>query len=362
MMIIYLNSGAFLLLPEARSSSVSLHWSHSLTVGRADDLDSARVHPILPAKLYDSIAQFKLGNTNVDDIPLGLSPFMMCPTGYFRADGQTKTNTLYTMLNADGGTASLSDLQTLLKSSFNLPADLLQLIEFVGSYSVTIDVILGVQSPLAVALLSHYRFLFSNLNAVRSSISDTDLLPFMMRVLRFIQIISINYINAKLNLQLLNVGDPTFAPIESAIQNLLFHQFPTIPARYFSDMHSAAGKTKEPKTAPTPRAASTPAAASTAAPAPRARNTDRESAFLRSPPEDIVPGYLQAFVTGGKTIKVLRALPLETQPATSDKNSKICLSWHYKGFCYAGCMNKASHRSLDTAEATSFQAFTSAHL
>jgi hypothetical protein len=329
---------------------------------RANDPSSARVHPILPAKLYDSLAQFKLGNPNIDEINLGLSPFMMCPSGYFKADTQIRTNALYTALHNDGGTASLSDLQTLLVSSFNLPADLLQLIEFVGSYSIMVDVLIGTTSPLALALQSHYNFLFTNMNAVRSSVADSDLVMFMMRILRFIQIISINYINSKLNLQALFVADPSFYPIESAIQNRMFSQFPAIPAQYLADINKAAGKTGKARTPPSASSVSAtvgaPSVGSTRT--PRVRNDDRANDQVKALPADIIQPWVQAFATSPKSIRTLRALPSDQQPTAADASSKICLSWHLKGLCYSTCMNRGTHRPLDPAETATFQAFCTA--
>jgi hypothetical protein len=116
LMIFYQSSGNYLQRPAGKSSSVSL-----LTTC-ANDPTLARLQPIQPAKLYDSLAHFKLDNPIIDDINLGLSPFMMCPSGYYKADSQMWTNALYTSLHPDGGTASLADLQTLLVSSFNLPS------------------------------------------------------------------------------------------------------------------------------------------------------------------------------------------------------------------------------------------------
>jgi hypothetical protein len=328
----------------------------ALLSARANDPASAHVHPILPAKLYDSLAQFKLGNPNIDEINLGLSPFMMCPSGYFKADSQMKTNAMYTALHSDGGTASLSDLQTLLVSSFNLPGDLLQLIEFVGSYSVMVDVLIGIASPLAIALQAHYEFLFTHMNAVRSSVPEAELVMVMMRILRFIQIISINYINSKMNLQVLFVADPSFAPIESAIQNRMFHQFPAIPAQYLADVNKAAGKvikTRTPITTISNAAAPTTA---TTRP-PRVRTDDRANDQVKAAPADIVQSWVQAFSASPKTIRMLRALPADQQPVAADGSSKLCLSWHLKGLCYSTCMNRGTHRPLDTYETSHFQSF-----
>jgi hypothetical protein len=334
----------------------------ALLTTRANDPTSARVQPILPAKLYDSLAHFKLGNPNIDDINLGLSPFMMCPSGYFKADSQLRTNALYTSLHPDGGTASLADLQTLLVSSFNLPSDLLQLIEFVGSYSVMVDVLLGTGSPLAIAVHAHYDFLFLNMNAVRSLVPEADLIMFMMRILRFIQIISINYINAKMNLQTLFVADPSFFEIESAIKNRMFNQFPAIPVQYLADVNQAAGRL------PVARARAPPAIpiiTTTVPPvarAPKVRTNEPANDQVKALPADVVQAWVQAFSLSAKSIRMLRALPSDQQPTATNGSSKICLSWHLKGLCYANCMNRGTHRPLDTTEAGIFQTFCSAVL
>jgi hypothetical protein len=111
----------------------------------------------------------------------------------------------------------------------------------VGSYSIMVNVLLGITSPSATALQVHYEFFHTNMGAVWRCVPDSKLLMFMMRILCFIQIISINYINSKVKLQTLFVADPSFYPIELAIQNRLFHQFPAIPAQYLSEMNKAAG-------------------------------------------------------------------------------------------------------------------------
>lgn len=330
-----------------------------LLSSRANDPTSARVHPILPAKLYENLAQFKLGTPNIDDIHLGLSPFMMCPSGYFRADHQIKTNSMYTMLHADGGAASLTDLQTLFTSTYNLPQDLLQFLEFVGAYSVMVDVLLGTASPLAIALRSHHSFLFANMQAVRSAVPAADLIVFMMRLLRQIQITSVNYINKKLNPLLHMVPDPSFLPLEEAIETRMFHQIPTIPARYMSDMNKAAGKVAPPKAAPVPPGGVTPPTQTRRTGTPKAAEGD--STIVRAVPSDVVTSWTKAFDASPKNIRVLRNLPIDQQPTSTDPNVKICLSWHLKGFCYTKCMNCSTHRPLDATETAAFYAFTAAN-
>ena len=213
----------------------------ALLVARANDETSPSVLPILVAKMYDNLAHFKIGNHNVDEIPLGLSPFMICPIGYSKADNQVQLNALYLSIHEEGGSASLDELKKLLPSTFNLPADLSQLTEFIGCYSITVDVILGEFSPLAVALRDHYKFIVNNLHVIRSSVKGSDHLMLMFRILRHIQIISLSYINLKLNLKVPYVPDPSFAPIESNITMRMFNIFPVIPQRYTAEMYPAAG-------------------------------------------------------------------------------------------------------------------------
>lgn len=327
----------------------------ALLAARATDPLSARVLPILPAKLYDNLSQFKVGNPNLDEIQLGLSPFMMCPVGYFKADSQIKTNSMYTSLNADGGTASLSDLQTVLTSSFNLPKDLLQLLEFVAAYSVTVDVILGVNSPLAIAIKQHYDFLFGNMSAIRSAVPETEFPMFMARILRYIQVISINYIYAKLNLHLRAVADPTFLQYEEAILSRNFHVIPTLPARYISEVNKANSRIALPKATPS----STPSSTTTGAPAPRAsrKTTESESVRVNAAAVDVNQAWVSAFEASPKNIRALRNLPIEQQPTSADAAIKLCLSWHLKGFCYSKCMNCTTHRPLDATETATFQSF-----
>ena len=53
-----------------------------LATARACDPTSARVHPIVSATLYEQISKFRIGTSDQEDLKIGLSPFLMCPTGY----------------------------------------------------------------------------------------------------------------------------------------------------------------------------------------------------------------------------------------------------------------------------------------
>jgi hypothetical protein len=233
-------------------------------------------------------------------------------------------------------------------SSFNLPKDLFQFLEFIGSYSIMVDVLLGIYSPPLVALMGLYDFLFVHINAVRSAVPDDQLLMFMARILPYIQIISINYINAKLNLQVQFVADPSFLPIVSAIQNRMFNQFPNIPARYIADIKKAAGKgtnspapphssSGEPKTKSTPSTTRAPKG-----------GMDPDSVQVRANPSDVVTAWTQAFAASPKTIRILRTIPYDQQPVSTDPATKICISWHGKGSCYSKCMNLLDGKSAST--------------
>jgi hypothetical protein len=288
----------------------------------------------------------------VDAIDKGLTPFSMCPTGYYKADQQSTTNGFYTML---GGSPNLTDLQSVITTNINLPANLFQLLHFIGAYSVTIDVLLGTEGPLARALYRFFQFLYTNMNAVSGSINEDDILMFMFKVLRHVQLITITYINQKINLQIANVPDPDFGPIEQAISYRMFSNFPNIPRRFLKDMRSAAGLPERQKAGNNPTAGATPVANAAGAATPTTWGTP-----VTAPATDIVQEWVTAFGACRKSVRTLRALPAEKLPMAADNRTKICLAWHLQTRCFDNCYSKSTHRVLTSTEHQVFAAFCTA--
>ena len=140
----------------------------------------------------------------------------------------------------------------------------------------------------------------------------------------------------------------------------MFSQMPSIPARYLSEINKASNKSGAPK-ANTATTNSKPSPSEPTA-VPVKKVPDPDNQLYHADPADIVASFVTQFAASKKIIRRLRALPMEEQPTASDAKTKLCLSWHLKGFCYPKCMNVHTHRPLDAAETATFQAFLTAKL
>ena len=126
---------------------------------RANAADSSGVLPIISTPLYTNILAFELGASDLETITQGVSPFLMCPTGYVKAKEATTVTQKYLLLQGENNLPLLSDIQQLVPSNhYSLPDDLHSLVDFVGAYSVVWDVLVGEFHPLAISLRNHYKF------------------------------------------------------------------------------------------------------------------------------------------------------------------------------------------------------------
>jgi hypothetical protein len=165
-----------------------------LMMARVNDDDSAQVRHILPAMLYEYISQFRLGSSDPENISHGLSPFLMFPVGYHKAARQEAINLQYTMVYGEGGIAGLGDVKQILSSTaYNIPTSLLELLEFIGAYSITIDVLLGVDEPISRVLYHHFKFWQRNISSVGAALTGKLAQAVLITgVLRAIQLMTIN--------------------------------------------------------------------------------------------------------------------------------------------------------------------------
>jgi hypothetical protein len=46
----------------------------------------------------------------------------------------------------------------LLPATYNIPADIYQLVDFIGAFSILVDVLLGLEKQVAISLRSHHWF------------------------------------------------------------------------------------------------------------------------------------------------------------------------------------------------------------
>lgn len=310
-----------------------------LLTARANEPGSARVLPILTTQLFNQLVNFELGSIDVSVLTSGVSPFLMCPLGYHKVTAERALTTQYMVIHDNGGTPALGDVQKLISTTINLPTDLYQLANFVGAYSVTWDVLLGVDHPVSVAVRDHHAYWMMEVHRLHSIVSEQQRGPLMSGVLRAIQLEIINWVNKQLASQA-NLPAPSLAHVVQTIERGIYAMLPPLPATYY-----------EPSKTYATVAATTPGALATnPAPAPVKRESTQEIA-----PEDaIVPEWHAAYDASGKTVQQLKALPLSQRPKTS-KNQFICLAYHLRGRCYDGCRARATHRKLNDKEKQEMQ-------
>jgi hypothetical protein len=324
---------------------------------RAREPDSAQVFPIFPASLYEQVSAFSLGSLDLENITTGLTPFLMCPRGYSKAKGQEDINTQYIMMHGEGGAATLEDIRKLVTATYNVPDNLYQLLDFIGAYSVIIDVFIGKDEPLSRALYRHYVFWRQNLPQVISAIPNlpANHTRVCIGVLRSIQLTTMQYINNRLDINLPDDGLPSYSFIEEAVLRRSLDILPGLPDCYLA--------------APTPRQAPAAAAAgglpipTTTAPAPTNTQATRTVGVqVVAPVSEVVARLHERFSAGEKSIQTLRTTAAKRHPKQANGTGKLCLSYHLRGICFDNCGSIGTHRKLVKSEEDALMAFLEAEL
>jgi hypothetical protein len=314
----------------------------SLVMQRSNADDSAGIHSVISAYLFEQIIQFQLGSNDLDDITKGINPFLMCPIGHTTTKGQQDLNLQYSMMSSDGAYATITDIRTLAPSNFNLPGSVYQTVEFIGSLSVLIDVLLGTYHPFAVSLRRHFLFWRRQAPMVQNSVYDTTVLnAVMVGTLRSIQLATIKYINEQMYANM-PLAPPTFASIEDIIHSRAYHTLPMLPAYYFPTPQAPANTSAPMQPSRSPAGATQ--SASTPAP------TRTSGVPVVAKPDEVSSTWQEAFKASSKSIQDLRGLPAAKIPKAADGGYNICLSFHLRGSCFDNCRNKQSHRKLNAAE------------
>jgi hypothetical protein len=81
---------------------------------RALEHDSTQIQQVVVNRFYEGLTQFGLGSADVDDLVLGLTPFLVCPAGYHKVGSQRSKSFLYTSVHGDGCMATLDDVRVLV--------------------------------------------------------------------------------------------------------------------------------------------------------------------------------------------------------------------------------------------------------
>ena len=321
----------------------SLACLQQLVSKRADDPDSARSHVVVSVALFEKIAQFRLGAPDTDDLEEGLSPFLICPQHYYLAAGVRRECNTYSMLASGSGAASMADLEVLTATKMNTPRDALELTNFVGGYSCLMDVLLGEDHSAAARIRNHATFWQQNASALTSMVGQDQLEGFLMRIMRTLQLITVEYINGALRYGA-EAALPDYSPIQDAVRRRTWQNLSQLPFRYL-----------EAKEAPAPKAP--PAAASSLAiaaglqpsSAPRATAPAAAKAVrVDAPATHQNSEWVSKYAASSKDILKLKA--------EADR-PKICFSYHLRGTCFEACREHSTHRALTAAEKASVQTF-----
>ena len=318
-----------------------------LVSNRANDPSSARCHIVVSVALAERIFQFRLGAPDPDEITEGASIFLVVPQHYYLAAGTRLECNTYGMLTSGSGAASMSDIRELSDPKIQAPRDALELSCFVGGYSCLIDVLLGENHGAAARLRNHASFWQQNAPALASMVGQDQLKGFLMRIMRTIQLVSIDYINLALQ-HGTAAALPDYSRIEDAVRHRTWQNLSQLPPRYL---------TEPPPGTKVPSAVSvlspiTTASASSQPPSSTTSHTTIStkgmSTRAEAPKTHQNADWLAKFASSEKEVKDLKA---------DESRPKYCLSYHLRGTCFEACRESATHRALTTSEKKSMQEF-----
>ena len=312
-----------------------------LVSSRAGQPDSARSKIVVSVPLYETIAQFRLGAADPDDILEGVSPFLVCPQHYHKALGTRLDCNTYGLLTSQTGSTSITDIRTLSEAKLQSPGNAPELAAFVGGYSCLMDCLIGTDHGAAARLRQHAEFWRENANALPNMLERDQLAGFLMRIMRTLQLITITYIN-----RAMEVGTaaslPDYGRIEDAVNHRTWQNLSQLPTRFLDEM------------APRPVAAAAVVSATAAATGPTGPTTTAPRANPRASVRVDAPRGQQhadwsTRLDGSK--KEIKDLKLDTT------RPKVCLSYHLRGTCFESCREHGTHRALTATEKTEFTAF-----
>jgi hypothetical protein len=276
---------------------------------RALEPDSAQVHQVVSNECFEEVYNLRLGSKDPENLTLGLTPFLICPRGYHKANSKQEKGKLYATIHSEGFQATISDIRELLTPDINLPDTPYQLVDFVGAYSILIDVLIGKENPLAVAVREHFVFWRGAVSEVVAAISYESAAAqtaFTVGVMRSIQTEVVQNISDRANPHLLEVELPDFQFIVRAIRRRTFGTMPGLPAHYYGALSSASPV--EVPAAPGPACQGAPTE-----PSPRTAGAN-----VTASESQIVQAWHTRLTESGKTIQLLKALGTAARPTSGD--------------------------------------------
>lgn len=320
------------------------HLNQSLQV-RASQPDSGGSAPVATPELWERISNFRFGSIDVDDLKGGLSPFLIC-SGINReaAMGRDRA-TVYEMLHSGGGSATLDQLYTLASTAPAFPHSLLGLNVSLNSYSVLLDVLLGIHHRVCLAYRAFLTSWSSRLLEVENSFPGnvSSIIPL---ILRYVQLTMINYFNeAPLR------GAGTELPPLSGLINIInfrnWNNLPLLPPTYMMPQQpndQGAGQQ------PAPAGRAPPAQGPVIAPPPPVNRRVVNAA----------PNIELQTLFGAAGIPLRQLTNNDAagaNPQSGDGSGQLCLSWILRGSCNTDCRRAATHRPFTPAEVTSVRQY-----
>ena len=273
-----------------------------------------------------------------------MSPFLIVPQYFHLATGTRLECNTYGMLTSGGGAASMSDIRELTDAKIQAPRDALELSCFVGGYSCLIDCLIGVNHGAAARLRNHAAFWQQNAIALTNMVEKDQLKGFLMRIMRTLQLITIDYFNLALQ-HGAAAALPDYSRIENAVRHRTWQNLSQMPPHYLVEL-----ATPPPVTTPSiGSSVSTITAGAASQQHTTGGGTNKGlSVKADAPRSQQNAEWLTKFKSSEKEVKDLK---------TDESRPKLCLSYHLRGTCFEACREHATHRALTTAEKKVMQDF-----
>jgi len=334
----------------ASSKAGGIQALQALANNRAAEADSSRQPPIITPALFERFKSGTFSSSSPDDLTSGLSMFLMVALGYTGAATALEKQTVYATIYSGGGAPNIEQVLQLTTGAPVMVQTSYGLLVVYKSYSVTLDLALGVPHRVAVYFRSVFLPSLERLLPTLELYFGPQLFMILPRLLRHTQLAMEAYFDAAAT-----TGNQTPLPdlleLCRIIQMRNFQQLPNLPPSYMAPT---------PPTIP-PIVPSVPGGGPTpggGGPTPGGGNPQDASRVTN-------PNAVQALVNRWAAFDAVAGNPplrrLTAQFATAipnmDSGEAMCLSWHIRGACNSNCGRKSSHHlatEQETARANAF--------
>jgi hypothetical protein len=328
---------------------------------RSNQLDSTRGLPIITPEVVTVVRSFEYGTYDVDDLAAGLSPFLIRTVVDGDAALQHQRVLQFNLVQSGHLAPTLDQMGQLAPFAPRMPGSLNELRSVYRALSVLLDVLLGVEHRVCVALRRFVRRwdleveadLLSLLGAEHTGVIRATL-PLC---LRHTQLRLMRYFTEALQ----GGGDarPAVPDFEQLVTQIRFERsvvaLPALPSRYLVIPHNQGGG--GPGTYPPPGAGgATGGGPSGTTPPPGGSGNPGGGTPRMTPAQQLTnptpDGELVAAL--GAAQKSVRQLVGRTNEDTHPKDdaggTAVCLAYALTGKCFVTCKRAGTHRVLTNRE------------